>query len=217
MLSAETRILIKSHVSIENTREESIIIIGLNIHLHTFPTLETERLILRQLEATDAQDVFLFLSDEENIRYYDPAPMTQLEQAEKSIERHRRRFAQHEALRWGITLKGKNKIIGNCGYSWDVENRLAALSYILSKHYWNKGIMTEVLTAIIQFGFEHIHLHRIEAQVAYLNLASTRLLKKLGFQEEGRLRDRQYANNQFVDELMFAIINTNNVDGEIFP
>jgi [ribosomal protein S5]-alanine N-acetyltransferase len=73
------------------------------------------------------------------------------------------------------------------------------------------------LTAIIQFGFEHIHLHRIEAQVAYFNLASIRLLKKLGFQEEGRLRDRQYANNQFVDELMFAIINTNNEAGEIFP
>ncbi len=73
--------------------------------------------------------------------------------------------------------------------------------------------MTEALTAIIQFGFEHIHLHRIEAQVAYPNLASTRLLEKLGFQEEGRLRDRQYANNQFVDERMFGLINTNNVDG----
>lgn len=186
---------------------------GLNIHLHTFPTLETERLILRQLAATDAQDSFLFLSDEETMRYYDPAPMTQIEQAEKSIERHRRRFAQHEALRWGIILKGENRVIGNCGYSWDVDNRNAALSYILSKHYWNKGIMTEALTAIIQFGFEHIHLHRIEAQVAYPNLASARLLEKLGFQEEGRLRDRQYANGQFVDEIMFALINSNSVDG----
>ena len=41
------------------------------------------------------------------MRYYNPAPMTQLEQAEKSIERHRRRFAQHEALRWGIIVKGR--------------------------------------------------------------------------------------------------------------
>ena len=73
--------------------------------------------------------------------------------------------------------------------------------------------MTEALTAIIQFGFEHIHLHRIEAQVAYPNLASTRVLEKLGFQEEGRLRDRQYANGQFVDEIMFALINSNSVDG----
>jgi ribosomal-protein-alanine N-acetyltransferase len=80
----------------ENILEESLIIMGLNIQLHTFPTLETERLILGQLAAPDAQDVFLFLSDEENTRCYDPAPITQLEQAEKSIERHRRRFAEQE-------------------------------------------------------------------------------------------------------------------------
>lgn len=153
------------------------------------------------------------LSDEENVRYYDPAPIIQLEQAEESIERHRRRFAQQEALRWGITLKKENRVIGNGGYSWDADNQLAVLSYILSKHYWNQGIMTEALTAMIQFGFEHIHLHRLEAQVAYPNLASARLLEKLGFQEEGRLRDRQYVSNQFVDQRMFALINTRNVDG----
>ncbi|GCE29759.1 N-acetyltransferase [Dictyobacter alpinus] len=180
---------------------------GLHIQLDTFPVLDTERLILRQLAATDAQDAFLFLSDEENMRYYDPAPMTRLEQAEKSIERHRRRFAEQEALRWGIVLKGENKIIGTCGYSWDTDNHYAVLSYILSKHSWKKGIMTEALTAIIQFGFEHIHLHRIEAQVAYPNLASARLLEKLGFQEEGRLRDRQYVDHQFVDERIFALLN----------
>lgn len=190
---------------------------GLHIPVHTFPTLETDRLLLRQLAASDAQDSYLFLSDEETIRYYDPAPMTRLEQAEESIERHRRRFAQQEALRWGITVKGENRVIGNGGYTWDADNQLAVLSYILSKHYWNKGIMTEALTAMIQFGFEHIHLHRIEAQVAYPNLASARLLEKLGFQEEGRLRDRQYVNNQFVDERIFALINTNNADGYVFP
>lgn len=201
------------HANLENVLEESIIAMGLHLDLHTFPILETDRLILRQLAAADAQDCFLFLSDEENIRYYDPAPITQLEQAEKSIERHRRRFAQQEALRWGITLKGENRVIGNGGYAWEADNQLAVLSYILSKRYWNKGIMTEALTAMIQFGFAHIHLHRIEAQVAYPNLASARLLEKLGFQEEGRLRERQYANNQFVDERMFALINSNNVDG----
>jgi ribosomal-protein-alanine N-acetyltransferase len=184
---------------------------GLHIDLQTFPTLETQRLLLRQLAAADAQDAFLFLSDEETIRYYDPAPMTQLEQVEQSIERHRRRFAQQEALRWGITLKGENRVIGNGGYAWDAENHLAVLSYILAKHFWNQGIMTEALSAMIRFGFDHLHLHRIEAQVASPNLASARLLEKLGFQEEGRLRDRQYVNKQFVDERMFALINTNNV------
>jgi ribosomal-protein-alanine N-acetyltransferase len=190
---------------------------GFPIHLDTFPTLETERLLLRQLASADARDAFLFLSDEENIRYYDAAPMTRLEQVEKSIERHRRRFAEQEALRWGITLKGENRVIGNGGYTLDAENHLATLSYILSKHYWNRGIMTEALTAMIQFGFDHLLVHRVEAQVAYPNLASARLLEKLGFQEEGRLRDRQYVNHQFVDERIFALINPNHAHGYIFP
>ena len=190
---------------------------GFHIHLHTCPTLETERLLLRQLAAPDAQDYFLFMSDEETIRYYDPAPMTQFEQAEQSIERPRRRFAEQEALRWGITLKGENRVIGNGGYAWEAENHLAVLSYILSKPYWNQGIMTEALTAMIQFGFEHLHVHRMEAIVASPNLASVRLLEKLGFQEEGRLRDRQYVNHQFVDERIFALINPNNGDGYMLP
>lgn len=190
---------------------------GLHPPLHTFPILATERLILRQLAAADAQDYFLFMSDEENIRYYNPAPMTQLEQAEKSIERHQRRFAQQEALRWGIALKGENRVIGTGGYSWDAENHAAGPSYILAKPYWKQGIMTEALTAMIQFGCEPIHVHRIEARVASPNRASARLLEKLGFQEEGRLRDCQYVNNQFVDESMFALINSNTVDDKIVP
>src|SRR5215831_12239491 len=58
-------ILYYSHAYIETILEERISM-GLHIHLHTFPTLETERLVLRQLAAPDAQDSFLFLSDEEN-------------------------------------------------------------------------------------------------------------------------------------------------------
>jgi hypothetical protein len=59
--------------------------------------------------------------------------------------------------------------------------------------------------------FDHLHLHRLEAQLAAPNLASARALEKLGFQEEGRLRERQYVHHQFVDERMFALINVTTV------
>jgi ribosomal-protein-alanine N-acetyltransferase len=182
-------------------------IMSLISHLQTFPLLETERLVLRQLAATDAQDSFLFLSDEETMRYYDPAPMTQLEQAEKSILRHQKRFADQEAIRWGITLKGEDKVVGNCGYSWEAENFSAELSYILAKPYWNKGIMSEALAAILQFGFDSCRLHRFQAHVALPNHASVQVLRKLGFQEEGLLRESLYVDNQFCDEKIFALLN----------
>jgi len=181
-------------------------IMRVSSHLQTFPLLETERLVLRQMEREDAKDIFLFLADEETMRFYDP-PFIQFEQAEKSILRHQKRFTDQEAIRWGITLKGKDKVVGNCGYSWDAENFGAVLSYILAKPYWNKGIMSEALAAILHFGFDSCQLHRIEAQVALPNHASAQVLRKLGFQEEGLLRERLYVDNQFYDEKMFALLN----------
>ena len=159
-------------------------VMSLSSHLQTFPLsfplLETERLVLRQLERKDAKDSFLFLADEETMRFYDP-PFTQFEQAEKSILRHQKRFTDREAIRWGITLKGEDKVVGNCGYSWDADNFNAALSYILAKAYWHRGIMSEALAAILQFGFDSCLLHRIEAQVALPNHASCTGVKKTWF------------------------------------
>lgn len=174
-------------------------------HLQTFPRLETERLVLRQMEREDAKDIFLFLADAETMRFYD-RPFIQFEQAEQSILRHQKRFADREAIRWGITLKGEDKVVGNCGYAWDAENFSAELSYILAKPYWNKGIMSEALAAILQFGFDACRLHRIQAHVAVPNHASAQVLRKLGFQEEGLLRESLYVDQQFYDEKLFALL-----------
>ncbi len=180
---------------------------GNDLHFETFPLLETERLILRELRPEDAEAVFRILSDAEVVRYYDPL-MTHLEQAQRSIERHRARFENNEGIRWGITIKDEDTIVGNCGFFRDKDNFSAALSYVLAKSSWNKGFMTEALEAIVAFGFEHYQLHRIEAHVARPNLASVRVLQKLGFQEEGLLRESLFENNRFHDEKVFALLKS---------
>ena len=168
--------------------------------------LETKRLILRELQPEDAEAIFRILSDEQVVRYYDTL-MTQLEQAQSVIARHRKRFENNEGIRWGITLKGDMEVVGNCGFFIDSRNRCAILSYVLERPYWNRGIMTEALEAIIPFGFDHYRLHRIEAHVALPNLASLRVLKKLGFQEEGLLGKRMY-ENRFHDEKVVALLKS---------
>ena len=70
---------------------------GNDLHFETFPLLETERLILRELRPEDAEAVFRILSDAEVVRYYDPL-MIHLEQAQRSIERHRARFENNEGI-----------------------------------------------------------------------------------------------------------------------
>src|SRR5258707_6553307 len=178
-----------------------------NKRLETFPVLETQRLVLRELRPEDAEILFRFYSDEEVMRYYD-TPMNRLEQVQRSIAAHRSRFENNEAIRWGITIKGTKDIVGNCGFYRDSYSQYALLSYVLARPYWGKGLMTEALRAIIAFGFDHYQLHRIEAHVVVSNQASLRVLQKLGFKKEGFLRERFYENNHFHPECVFALLNT---------
>ena len=175
-------------------------------HPATFPVLETPRLVLRELEPADAAAAFEFYSDPDVVRYYD-SPLTELEQARQEIAHHRRRFEGGEAIRWGVVVKGEGRVAGTCGYfARDTACRHATLSYVLARHHWNKGLMTEALRAVVHFGFERYGLHRIEAQVAVPNLASRRVLQKLGFREEGQLRERFFVDGRFHDETMLSLL-----------
>lgn len=172
----------------------------------TFPQLETKRLVLREMQPEDAEALFRVLSDEEVMRYYDRQPFTKLEEASQSIERHRQRFDRNEAIRWGITLSEQNIVIGNCGFAWEMQNRCAELAYVLSRFYWRQRIMTEALQALLYFGFVTKNMHRIEATVDVHNIASMRTLQKLGFREEGIMRERVLVGENFHDEKLFSLL-----------
>ena len=172
-----------------------------------FPLVETPRLMLRELRMEDAEAVFHIFSDPAVVKYSNMDVFTGFEQAQLLIEKLRQRFEQKERFRWGIALKDSDTIIGTGGYvAW---NRLwynAELGYDLARPYWNQGLMTEAVRAIIQFGFEHMDLHRIEAEVMPENSASVRLLHKLDFQEEGVFRERGFWKGDFHDLAMFALL-----------
>ena len=176
--------------------------------IERFPRLETKRLVLRELRPTDAEALFQVLSDETVMQQYDRAPLTRLEEAQQIIERHRSRFERDEGIRWGITIKGENRVVGSCGYSWHLRHQYAEIGYELARAYWNQGIITEALRALLQFGFETRNLHRVEAEVLLGNVASMRVLYKLGFQEEGILRERIFVNKHFYDVKLFSLLKS---------
>ena len=171
-----------------------------------FPRLETKRLVLRELRLTDTEALFEIFSDEAVMRYYDRPALTRLEEARQIIERNRLRFERGEGIRWGITLKGEDHVVGSCMFSWHPHHRYAEIGYELARAYWNQGIITEALRAILSFGFETRNLHRVEAEVLLGNVASMRVLQKLGFQEEGVLRERVFVNDQFYDVKLFGLL-----------
>jgi ribosomal-protein-alanine N-acetyltransferase len=164
----------------------------------TFPEMETERLRLRELQPSDAADLLRVFCDEEVTRYYDLYAYRSVEEARELIDFFAESFELERAIRWGIARKRDNVIIGTCGYVW-LRRFRGEIGYELGRAHWRQGIMSEALGAILDFGFRELDLNRIEALVMVENEASAALLRSLGFQVEGILREHDFFKGRFHD------------------
>jgi ribosomal-protein-alanine N-acetyltransferase len=172
-----------------------------------FPTLETPRLLLRQIAPRDAESLFTTFSDPAVMEFYGDPPHRSIEDSRDLIQRQQRWYAQCEGIRWGVTLKGADAVIGSCGFFlFDEEFRRAEMGYELARAYWRQGIMREALGAIITYAFTNTDLHRIEAVVNGANEPSKAFLLALGFTLEGTLRQRFSFANRYWDDLYFGLL-----------
>ncbi len=174
---------------------------------NSFPSLETNSLLLRKIEPKDARDLFSFLSDEAVCRYLRNNILENIVQAQRSINRMQQFFNSKQKIRWGIAKKEDNRIIGYCDYSYfDETNSFGEINYCLAKKNWSQGIMTEAINTIVRFGFEKIGLNRIEAKTDTKNSASIKTLEKVGFKQEGLLRESMLKNDVFYDLYLYSIL-----------
>ena len=172
-----------------------------------FPNLETERLILRELTQEDAKSIFHCFSHEEVIRYYGQEPFTDFKQAEKLIMLFSKNFTEKRGIRWGIERKETKGIIGTIGFNvWSPTHKRAEIGYEIHPDYWRQGFTKEAVQKVIAYGFEDMKLNRIGAVVFLENEASTQLLIKLGFQQEGILRDYMYQKGQAYDTFIYSLL-----------
>ena len=180
----------------------------LELNFSPFPEMITERLKLREVVASDAPEILQMRSNPEVMRYVDRDPMQTIAEAEKLIAVYADNAAKQDAINWGITLKGSNKIIGViCLWQIQKENYRAETGYMLQYEYFRKGIMNEALTAVIAYGFETMKLHSIEAIVNPGNDASIGLLEKKGFIREGLFRENYFYNGKFLDSGVYSLLN----------
>src|SRR5579859_733084 len=174
----------------------------------TFPRIETPHLILRQIQFSDADALFATFSDEQVMEFYGELPHRSVEDSRDLIRRQHEWYAQREGIRWGITRKGDDTVIGSCGFfRFDEESQRAETGYEVGRAYWRQGVMSEALGAILTFAFTEIGLHRIEAVVDATNERSKGILRKLGFTHEGTLRQRFLFRGCFLDEHYFGLLN----------
>lgn len=174
----------------------------------TFPVLETERLRLRRILPADI-DTWLAIFTHPDVRRYlvDIDDNTEFETVKEIVEWADMIFANKSGIRWAITLKPDDTMIGSCGFHvYDAHNQHLEIGYELSHAYWRKGIMTEACQAVLNFCFDELDVHRIEADVTVGNEASAGLLTSLGFVQEGTWRDRVFANGKFHSLWQFAIL-----------
>jgi ribosomal-protein-alanine N-acetyltransferase len=174
----------------------------------SFPQLITNNLILRKMQETDSSAVFRILADDEVTKYYDDETFAEISQATNQIKAWENGFVNKRCIRWGIARRGESEIIGSCGYygfhTWHMR---ASIGYELARSSWRQGIMTEALTAIIDLGFREMSLNRIDAVVMPENSASIKLLEKLGFRNEGLLKEYEnWGSKGFADLCMLALL-----------
>jgi ribosomal-protein-alanine N-acetyltransferase len=172
-----------------------------------FPVIETERLNLRPVENKDIHEIFATFSDAEALAYYGMEPLKTEDEAFSLIEAFEKGYSSGSAIRWGITLKGEDKLIGTCGYhNWSKSDRRTELGYELNRSYWGQGFMLEALKAVLHFGFHSLEFNRIAAVIRPENSPSRELVKRLGFTEEAILKEYQKANEQFYDMYVYSLL-----------
>lgn len=172
-----------------------------------FPVLQTERLRLRMIEPGDVTAVYQIFGDEDVTRYYGLETYTAVEQAAERITLYRQNFSKRRSLRWGITFKDDDWLLGTVGImNWKPRFFNAALGYDLQKRFWRQGIMFEALTAVLDYAFTTMQMNRLEAFVMPQNRPSSYLLEKLGFQNEGLMREYGYWRGGFHDLVLYSML-----------
>jgi [ribosomal protein S5]-alanine N-acetyltransferase len=174
------------------------------------PTLETKRLLLREITKDDADSIFSCFSNEDVTRYYGQETLNNIEQAEAFVDFFANSYKEKRGVRWGIELKGYQGIIGTIGFNaWSPKHKRAEIGYEIHPEHWGMGYTFEAISKVIQYGFDEFGLTRIGAVVFMENEASIKLLTKAGFEKEGILRDYMYQNGEAFDTYVYSIIKDN--------
>lgn len=173
-----------------------------------FPILNTARLLLRQIQPSDAAALFSYFSKDEVTEFFDLPTFQEIAEAHELVKTWQNRYDRKDTIRWAICLKeAPNELIGTCGFHNFVnEHFRAEIGYELHPRFWQKGMMTEAIQCILAYGFSTLQLNRIEAFIDPANIASRKLLEKVHLSSEGILRDYFFEKGRFVDAEMFALL-----------
>lgn len=171
------------------------------------PPLETERLLLRRLQALDAVDMFDYARRGDVTRYLTWSPHPSVAYTREYLEYVETRYDAGEFFDWALEERSSGRMIGTCGFTgFDYRSDCGEVGYVLNPCVWGHGYATEALRAVIAFGFEQLKLHRIEARYVIGNAASRHVMERVGMTYEGTLRGAMLIKHEHCDIGICAVV-----------
>lgn len=169
-----------------------------------FPTIRTERLLLRQFVESDLENVYKGLSNPEIIKYYGVSYKT-LEDTKAQMQFYSELEKNKTGIYWAICSLDNHFFYGAGGLNGvKKEHKKAEVGFWILTEFWGQGIMKEAMPIICNYGFNNLELHRIEGLVETDNLNCKKAMKKLDFKYEGTMRDCEMKNGKFISLDIYA-------------
>ena len=180
--------------------------------------LTSNLIYIRPLEPADAHDLLqLQMDNKEFFETYSPPRSDDyytIQAQEDLIRKYQERAEKDLGYEFGIFIKADDHLIGTISLFHIMRSALqsAFIGYSLDQAHNGKGYMTEAVKLAVNFAFEKLHLHRIEAGVMPHNIGSIRVLEKAGFHKEGLAIKNVKINGKWEDHQVLALINPNDKD-----
>ncbi|WP_397363198.1 GNAT family N-acetyltransferase [Olleya sp. R77988] len=164
-----------------------------------FPELKTERLTLRRIEESDS-NIILFLRSDKVVNKFIERPIDRQTKTTSDAVKHIKKldfqFKNNQSVSWGITINNNPKIIGTiCLWNFSEDQKTAEVGYDLIPLFQKKGIMSEALKRVINFGFTTLNFNTIEAYTDFKNKNSVKLLENNGFYVVPNKKDKDNLSN----------------------
>ena len=169
--------------------------------------LVTGRLLLRGFAPDDVEAVHAYAGDPEVCRYTDWGPNTPAQSQAFVDEVHAASTPERSgSMTWAVTTAGN--VVGACSVTvTSHEHRRGVMGYVLARAHWGQGYATEAATAVLRFARQELGLSRVEATCRPGNVASQRVLRKIGMRQEGLLRSHLVIRGRREDSLLFAAVD----------
>jgi len=174
----------------------------------TLPTIEGERVLIRQLTRRDAEDFWQLANDKQVAKWLANLPHPySLEDGYAFIRRSHGQIRRRSDFAFGIVPHEIGTVVGVVGFhNFDQRNRKIAVGYWLGRKYWRKGYVFEAVRLACRWAFDELRVNRVQARVMARNEASSKLLLKLGFQYEGTWRMAEQMKGRWHDMKWFGLL-----------